>query len=86
MLFKSITFRFLLLVYFLTGGGLTTPFRNKETTIEGAPLELLFDPDPVKSDLTLVDDYGVMPIPPHVPAYLLKGQNTHQTSLDKEHF
>ncbi|GAA6088460.1 uncharacterized [Tachysurus ichikawai] len=72
MSLRSNTLLRLFLVLVLIGGALDTPVREREAANENTPLELLFDPQSVTERFTLMDDYGLRPVPPRVPSYLLR--------------
>ncbi|KAF7703539.1 hypothetical protein C0J45_9125 [Silurus meridionalis] len=72
MLLESDRFTRFFLISVLIGGALTLPIVERERFQEDTPLDLLFDPKPVQDHFTPVDDYGVKPVPPHVPSYLLR--------------
>ncbi|KAG7327801.1 hypothetical protein KOW79_009407 [Hemibagrus wyckioides] len=76
MSLRSGTLIGLFLVLVLIGGALNTPVRERETMNENTPLDLLFDPESFTDQFTLMDDYGVRPVPPRVPSYLLSSDSS----------
>ncbi|KAK6297835.1 hypothetical protein J4Q44_G00324180 [Coregonus suidteri] len=72
-----------LLIFLLIGGGLAAPLRNRGRGEETANLELISDPHLIKDHISLFDDYGLRPMPPHLPPYL---RSPYQPDLEDEYY